>query len=394
MEKEKDLSEWTVKQLKDHLRKLGLKVSGNKSDLIERIRLVQQVESTEFDNYSKFTMVKLKQILKERNLSRTGRKVNLIKRLEEDDKLSSRGNLSPRLQSSTKKSLADIPIELVVNILLNLNDKDLASTCRTDKRATEVCADDSFWNYRIKHVFGYNLSKYKIKDLSYRDMYKFFIAHQKFGGAKYRRMINDAIRSRYLPILKYIIEEIRLEHNIDIDYALPIAALSGNLNIFKYLVNKGGNVYSKFYNYTVFSTAAEKGKLNIIKYIVKNLEPDEANLNKALDRASARSHSSIIRLLINAGATDVNIALEYAAIHRDLNMIKYLIEEAGANNFNTALSQASEGGSLDIIKYLVEAGATKLTKALNKSLSRGFYDIVEYLVEKGADIKPALKIAE
>ncbi len=35
---ETDLSSWKVKELRDHLRSLGLKVSGNKPDLIQRIR--------------------------------------------------------------------------------------------------------------------------------------------------------------------------------------------------------------------------------------------------------------------------------------------------------------------------------------------------------------------
>ena len=35
---EKEISSWTKIQLQAHLRKLGLNISGNKSDLIKRIR--------------------------------------------------------------------------------------------------------------------------------------------------------------------------------------------------------------------------------------------------------------------------------------------------------------------------------------------------------------------
>ena len=274
---------WTVTQLRQHLRELGLKVSGNKDELIQRI------QRTSPDNYSKFTVPKLKQLLKERNLSLSGRKADLVKRLEDE------------ARSPPKTSLADIPPEVMIQVLLNLNDKDLATfSCRTYKRAAEVVADDSFWNDRIKHIFDYNLSKYKIQDLSYRDMYKFFIKHQNLGIIQ---TMHEAINAHYLPLLKYIIEVIQPSLGIvGINRALVTAASIGDVDIISYLINK----YDASDLPGAVLKSAKFGHLDSVKYLVEYVEMGTPELTEALLEAVNGRNRAVADYLLDELIYDPN----------------------------------------------------------------------------------------
>ena len=288
------------------------------------------------------------------------------------------------MEEDENVSLADIPLELDKNVLLELSDEDLVSACKTDKRAADMCADDNFWNERLKHIFGYNLNKYKEKEeVSYRDMYEFFIKYQNLESSQ---IINNAIRLRYLPILKYIIEEIRPD--FDINHVLQIAASVGDVNSFRYLVAKGFHTSFKFNIASLLLSAVDGNNLDIVRYISTFKPNYNLNLNQALkDAVLYRRNIPIIKLLINAGATNVNTALELAA--DDLELIKYLITEAGATNLNDALIEASVAGNLNNVKYLVEAGATDMNNALLETLDSGTtlnHDVVDYLIYRGANV--------
>ena len=97
---EKNLSAWKVKELKDHLLKLGLKQSGNKPDLIKRIRDYEASKS----KYTIMKVPQLKALLKERKLKQTGRKNELVNRLESSEIKKIREAPSPRRTSSPKQA--------------------------------------------------------------------------------------------------------------------------------------------------------------------------------------------------------------------------------------------------------------------------------------------------
>ncbi len=367
---EKDLSSWPVKQLKDYLGDLSLPISGNKPELINRI---QRAEA----QYLKLNVKQLKEILGERKLLETGRKADLVKRLEEDDRKKALPPLTTRLD--------ELLPELMATVLLDLSDKELINTCRISKRADKVCKDDLFWYARIKHVFGYDLIAYKETDLSYKKMYKFL---KKCEKLKLTRTINGAITLKYLPILRYIIEEIKPDY--DINNALLLAK---DLKMFKYLMDNGANPFARIGNITPFSNLVDLNIVDIVRHIVNNLKPDKYNLNLALRTASSKGNLPMVKLMINLGATDIDIALEFVAPDGVLELVKYLIEEAGATSLNRTLLGASEYGNLDIVKYLVGAGASNLTDALTTAVRRDEYYIIEYLISKGADVQRGIDIA-
>ncbi len=98
-----DFAQWRVDTLKEYLRELGLKVSGNKSDLIQRLQEYFQGNNL----YSDMKMPQLKEILKKRGLRVSGSKANLIQRLKNDDALAKTG--APQRKSSPRKGAPKQP---------------------------------------------------------------------------------------------------------------------------------------------------------------------------------------------------------------------------------------------------------------------------------------------
>ena len=189
--------------------------------------------------------------------------------------------------------------------------------------------------------------------------------------------INKEIKSPFIEFYR------TNDYSLNEAYTFPIinAVRRGHLEIFKYFIEeKGANINastiiitrsSAFDRRTTF--LVEAGNLEIVKYLLEK----GGNINDKDDK----------------GRT----ALIYASMSVDLETVKYLIEKgadvnAKDNNGSTALMDASSGGCLEIIKYLIEKGADVNAKDNNGSTAliyasrKGHLETVEYLLEKGADV--------
>ncbi len=351
---EPEFSTWTVKKLKDKLRELGLKVSGNKTDLIQRIR------STE-SKYSNMTVVYLKTLLKDRNLLLAGRKADLITRLEDSDN---------EKISSPKLFDPEFPKELQQEILLNLEDNDLTKTCRTNKQAAKICEDDDFWRLRIQKIYNSDLSNYKEKDKTYRDTY---IQLRKYERESDTRLFIAAAELGYLPIIKYLIEE------------------------------KGEKATATLGLYTVLVAAAQNGHLQVVNYLVQHGANVNVPIGMPLIGASSTGHLSVVKYLVEHGANQgLENALRWAAENGHLPVVIYLIErEADIHtDSDNALRLASKNGHLAVVKYLIESGANihatsgvgtdYSDDSLRLALIYKHYLVVKYLLEQGANIRDAI----
>lgn len=90
--------------------------------------------------------------------------------------------------------------------------------------------------------------------------------------------------------------------------------------------------------------------------------------------------------------TSAGLALNYASLHGDLKLVKYLVEKGANINIEpfvaTPLSEAVQGGHLEVVKYLVEKGANvnaNNKQALKYAIALNNLEIVKYLAEHGAD---------
>ena len=366
---DKDLSTWPVKKLKDKLHELGLKVSGNKAELIQRIQDYGSSKS----EYSNITVKQLKAVLKERKLSQTGRKVDLVNRLEVSDtkkiqtplgrspspnKVFPRRETSPKIRNtpSPQQPIDELPTELFSEIINNLNDKDLANACKTDKRAAKLCKDDHFWNLRIQKVYNSNLNNYIEEDKTYREVY---IDLKKYERKSKENLLTKTAELGYLPIVKYVVEKGANIHDSE-DYTLRWAAQHGYLPMTKYLVEHSANIHAR--NDAALRGAAQYGHLPIVKYLVEHSANIHARKDSALGLAAHNGYLPVVKYLVEHSANihaDDDYALRFAAYHSHLPVVKYLMEN-GANIHSIddyPLLWGMRKYNLSVGQYLVENGA-------------------------------------
>ncbi len=193
-------------------------------------------------------------------------------------------------------------------------------------------------------------------------------------------------------------------------YGIPIlvkAAESGYLNVVKYLVEHGTNIYlrTKFKN-TALMNASLFGYLDIVEYLVEqgaNVNDQNVGGETALMRAAGQKHLNITKYLIQNGAhinmldRFGNTALMKGAYHGSLSIVKYLIKH-GANinaqndSGNTVLMWAALAGQLNITKYLINSGVNINEQnkygetALMRAIKEEQLKVVKCLAENGADV--------
>jgi len=182
---------------------------------------------------------------------------------------------------------------------------------------------------------------------------------------------------------------------------------SSQINVVKYLVNKGADVNPAHQSGgpTPFGVAAQNGNLPVVKYLFKK----GALINGgSLLYSSQNGHLSVVEFLVQHGA-DVNkptfvytdffcvTPLFMSSQNGHLQVVKYLVNNGAKvneprNDGVTPLSISSEMGRLQIVQYLVKNGAdvnqstNDNPTALISSCMQGHLEISQYLVENGAEV--------
>lgn len=182
---------------------------------------------------------------------------------------------------------------------------------------------------------------------------------------------------------------------------LPLATKYNHMDIVKYLIKNGANIYTnmntKVYSDTqknnvndTFDYYIYSGDLEMVRYLKKHGVNIHRDRDSSLYQAARFGHLHIVKYLIENGAKNPN-ALRAAAMNNHLDIVEYLLNN-GANiqSFkNRAFCDAASFGYLDIVIYLLENGAdinSENSLALRQAASWGRTDVVEYLIERGADI--------
>jgi hypothetical protein len=183
----------------------------------------------------------------------------------------------------------------------------------------------------------------------------------------------------------YKLKNNTLTYNIIGKHAVSNAAESGNSDLVKYLVQKGGEIGSDAVTY-----AAKSGNLDLVEYLVeKGGKVDDS----AVTHAAETDNFNLIKYLVEKGGEiDPVHAIPRAIKRGNLQIIKYLVEkleEQGGEIFDHQVNTAANLGRLDIVKYLVEEKGLKMNPefALNNAVQGGNLDLIRYIVEeKGGEI--------
>lgn len=226
--------------------------------------------------------------------------------------------------------------------------------------------------------------------------------------AKINKKIYKAIKLNHMKTIKHLINKRNVNQlNSNGETILNYAIINGNINIVKYLAQKGININKK--SKVKYKFIIKNGK---IKQTVKIIEDDGKIGDTPLIIAIKANKSDVTKLLIRLGAkinlknnrsnTPLNIAIKT----QNIKLIKYLLKK-GANvnpkyeSWNTPLIVAIETKNLDIIKLLLKHGADINTANSNNVTplyySFGFlgtnnkftdekFKIVKYLIKNGAKL--------
>jgi len=198
-------------------------------------------------------------------------------------------------------------------------------------------------------------------------------------------LLNGVIGGNFA-VIKYL-----MENNAKADYDVFMAcANNGNLDNLKYVIGNT-NELPQCYKDNMAERCAELGNLEMMKYLI-DIGADE---RLHLLRISARKgYMNITKYLINKGIdvfADDNIVLKDCVRYNAFEMVEYLISIGGDVNvaFIAAAERCASGRKQEMMEYLVSLGADihiDDEHALKYNARYGYLSIVEYLVSVGANV--------
>jgi len=187
---------------------------------------------------------------------------------------------------------------------------------------------------------------------------------------------------------------------------LSAATRTGNLEIVKLLISKGGDIKRNINGEgTPLITAAAFDHINLIEYFLAqgaNPNSSSAKYGNALIIAANKGHIETVKFLITKGArvneifTNHGSALIAASHNGHIETIKYLLLNdadinAQNNAYGSALISAARNGHNGVVALLLENGANINAQtngsgsALVSAARNGHLQTVKLLIEKGAD---------
>ncbi|WP_341819679.1 ankyrin repeat domain-containing protein [Wolbachia endosymbiont (group A) of Brachyopa scutellaris] len=212
--------------------------------------------------------------------------------------------------------------------------------------------------------------------------------------------LHIAAESGKLEIVRYIIDKKLCKIDIvnnDERTPLLLAAQNGHLEIVKFLVDKGADFYLRDrFKFTPIERAIDRRQYDIVKYLT---EVKDGFGFTYLHKAALEGNLDLLKHLINHKANlyvldnDGSSPLHIAAESGKLEIVRYIIDKKLCkidivnNDERTPLLLAAQNGHLEIVKFLVDKGADfylrdsfKFTP-IERAIDRRQYDIVKYLTE-------------
>lgn len=304
--------------------------------------------------------------------------------------------------------------------LIPIEDIDVASNCGMELISIDLPMDDpDFCMTRMKyHDILPEDGMYCANKVIFKEKYSLadVTTYTKFG-ISYPTLIT-AVNRNFIELSKFLMKNFPPHQSI-IDYALEFFIMkrnfsmvkffikygavincntikiatycSDNFEIFTYLFENGGDGVIMKNIDVVFAENIVHGNLQVVKFLVEN----GANLYAdyfldGLNVSIMWNRYEIAKYLLEIGT---NLNFEHAALHGKngcrLHYLKLLIQYGCCCDFSSLLILASFYGYLDTVKFLVENGADvhmDNDKAFRNAVIRSNLDVAEYLIQFGMDI--------
>lgn len=257
-------------------------------------------------------------------------------------------------------------------ILLNLDNRSLASACRTDKYVSSLCNND-LWRLKLNRLLGGDVVTNNPK-LLYRELVS--------RKTDERRLVWAAVTGNDDIIRLLLDNRVVPMDQAEIDLALSKAATFGHNNTIQLLLDKGADINAD--NDNAFLMAVFKDHINTIQLLIDNGANIHTNNDRALRWASEYSLNYTVRILLSNGA-DLHVGndqpLRGAAEKGNTETLRILLDN-GADIHDEALLSAAENGHTSTVRLLLDYGADMHARndlALKLATRGGYKDIVKLL---------------
>ncbi len=210
--------------------------------------------------------------------------------------------------------------------------------------------------------------------------------------------------------IQYLVEKGANPNFEDCEKTTPmmfVAAL-GSLEIFKKMVENGGNINAQSYNWSVLQASLSAPSPEIFWWLVKNgVDLDKCNkyapyIPSAVNNKNFKDTKVLDFLLENSFKIDATdgygrTAFCIAAEQKDYDKMDYLLaHDADINKINgweiTPLMNAAKENDQDMMTYLIEHGANINAQDVNgetalfKAIKANQPEALQFLIEQGIDI--------
>lgn len=196
------------------------------------------------------------------------------------------------------------------------------------------------------------------------------------GGKISTNAVNKAAYYGHLNIVKYL-----HENGYDSKYAILDAIRNEHIDIVKYLVENGDGISEYAIN-----EAIRYGYLDIVKYFIENTDKTLTISKSLIENAARNGYFNIVKYLVEGLYRPSTISgINTTNLHRKMRNGSYASEavENGGEISEDAIEQAAIHGYIDIVKYLVKH--INVSNIKEDTLSR----IIEYIdrYSKSSDAK-------
>lgn len=235
------------------------------------------------------------------------------------------------------------PIDL--NILLQMEDRDLTSACEVDRYISVLCRNDMLWKQRI---LKYYPEAEQFKDdttTSWRNYYK-----RIRDADSNPNSINDAVENGHVDVLQWLTSIKQEPIKADI-WSVYNAALNGHLKVLQFLASLDPPILT---NEDSANNAALNGHLDILQWF-ESLDPPILPDVYGANDAAYNGHLNVLKYLasLNPPILPDRDGANLAANHGKLSVLKYLAslnppvlpDEYGAYD-------AKENGHSDVVSWL------------------------------------------